>query len=79
VDHVRPRSTVDRSWTAAPSSPESGRDDTLARRCSPTAAKKGEGEVTNPLGTSPESGRRRDGQAMEGGGCGQSGSMRSVL
>jgi hypothetical protein len=34
-----------------------GQDDALAHRCSPAAAKKGEGEVTNPLGTSPGSGR----------------------
>jgi hypothetical protein len=46
------------------SSPQSSRDGALAHRCSPAAAKKGEGEVMNPLGTSPGSGRWRDGQAM---------------
>jgi hypothetical protein len=50
------------------SSPESGRDSALARRRSPAAAEKGRGEVTNSLGTSPESERRRDGRAMERGG-----------
>jgi hypothetical protein len=40
------------------SSPERGQDGALTRRCSPVAAEKGEGEVTNPLGTSPRSGRR---------------------
>jgi hypothetical protein len=69
-DQVRPRSMVDRPWMAAPSSPESGRDGALACRCSPVAAKKGEGEVMNLLGTSPGSGRQRDGRATEGGGGG---------
>jgi hypothetical protein len=58
VDHIRPRSTMDWTWTAAPGSSGSRRDDALARRCSPVASEKGEGEVMNPLGTSPESGRR---------------------
>jgi hypothetical protein len=40
---------------------------------------KGGGEVTNPLGTSPGSGRRRDGRAMEGGGGDRSGSARAVI
>jgi hypothetical protein len=35
--------------------------------------------VTNPLGTSPGSGRRRDGRAMEGGGGDRSGSARAVI
>jgi hypothetical protein len=64
VDHIRPRSTVDRTWTIALSSLESGWDGALAHRCSPTAAEKGEGEVTNLIGTSPWSRRRQDGQAM---------------
>jgi hypothetical protein len=61
------------------SSPKSGSDDALAHRCSMAAAKKGEREVTNPLGTSPGSRRWRDGWAIERGGGGQSGSARAVL
>jgi hypothetical protein len=79
VDHIRPRSMMDRPWTVTPSSPESARDGPLTRRCSSAAAEKGEGEVTNPLGSSPESGRRRDGRATEGGGGGRSGSARAML
>jgi hypothetical protein len=61
------------------SSPESDRDGALAPRCSPVAAEKGEGEVANSLGTSPENGRRRDGRAMERGGSDRFGSARAVL
>jgi hypothetical protein len=61
------------------SSPESGRDGALARRSSLATTAKGEGEVMNPLGTSPRSGRRRDGRAIERGDGGRSGSTRAVL
>jgi hypothetical protein len=61
------------------SSPNSGWDDALAHRCSMAAAKKGEREVMNPLGTSHGSRRWRDGRAIERGGGGRSGSARAVL
>jgi hypothetical protein len=43
------------------------------------AGEKREGEIPNPLGTSPGSGRWRDGWAMERGGSGRSGLVRAVL
>jgi hypothetical protein len=63
-----PRVHHEPSTARGGSSLESGRDGALAHRCSPMAAEKGEGEVTNPLGTSPGSGRRRDDRATERGG-----------
>jgi hypothetical protein len=75
VDHARPRSTVDRLWTAAPGSPE------LRPPAAPvsTGAGQGAGEeewnAGSSVGGSPGRGRQCGGRASRWHGGGRGGSV----